>query len=198
VSCLLLILLSFADRAAPLPLRRRSFASAKLAFAVTTPVLREALASPSTTTILTYHPPIFSGLKSLTLRTPLQRSLLECVSNGISVFCIHTAADNALHGVNDFMGEGLLKASRSAGGKGSCKAITVKEDAPGGQEGAGSGRLVDLGEELTKAEIVAAVKETLGRDWSECSSFLSLVFGADINSQFKPPSRHTDPKQSKL
>lgn len=65
------------------------------------------------------------------------------------------------------MGEGLLKASRSKGGKGSCQAITVKEDAPEGQEGAGSGRLVDLGEELTKLEVVAAVKETLGRDWSE-------------------------------
>lgn len=127
-------------------------------------MLREALSSPSTSAILTYHPPIFSGLKSLTLQTPLQRSLLECVAAGVSVFCIHTAADNALQGVNDFMGQGLLKAT---GGKGGCRAIEVKENVPAGQEGAGSGRIVDLGEGLSRDQVVAAVKETLGLQYSE-------------------------------
>ena len=108
---------------------------------MTTAVANEALSSPSTSCILTYHPPIFSGLKSLTLSSPLQTSLLRCIAQGVSVFCIHTAADNALQGVNDFMADGLLRGLEG----GSVKAIVEKLDVPEGQGGAGSGRIVDLG-----------------------------------------------------
>lgn len=138
---------------------------------VTTPVLLEALHSPSTCTILTYHPPIFSGLKSLTLSTPLQRSLLECIAAGMSIFTIHTAADNALEGVNDFMAKGLVHANR---GKGEVKAIVEKDDVPRGQEGAGSGRLVHFGDGMTREAVVSAVKEILGLKYRMFLSFLSL------------------------
>ncbi|GAA5820227.1 hypothetical protein JCM3770_006068 [Rhodotorula araucariae] len=141
---------------------------------LTTAVCDEALSSPSTTAILTYHPPIFSGLKSLTLRTPLQASLLRCIAAGVSVFTIHTAADNAVGGVNDFMAGGLLQAASAAvgthgmvrpgQGKG-VRALTESESPPEGHEGCGGGRIVDLvegaGKTLSRQELVDAVKKRL-------------------------------------
>ena len=51
---------------------------------VTTAVVKEALAHPSTAAIVTYHPPIFSGLKSLRLGgSALQASLLNCITEGV-------------------------------------------------------------------------------------------------------------------
>ncbi|GAA5912330.1 hypothetical protein JCM6882_002562 [Rhodosporidiobolus microsporus] len=145
---------------------------------MTTAVSTAALSSPTTTSILTYHPPIFSGLKSLTLSNPLQSSLLRCVSSGVSVFTIHTAADNAVGGVNDFMGAGLLEASgakveveeaaggvRPGKGKG-IRALKEVENPPEGHEGCGGGRIVDLeeagGKRLSWEEAVQAVKGKLG------------------------------------
>ncbi|GAA5917498.1 hypothetical protein JCM5296_001678 [Sporobolomyces johnsonii] len=142
---------------------------------LTTPVCASALSSPHTTAILTYHPPIFSGLKSLTLESPLQASLLRCIAQGVSVFTIHTAADNAVGGVNDYMGSGLLAAAgaetdpdgmiQPGRGKG-LRALSEATDAPEGHEGAGGGRIVDLvqgaGRTLTRAEVVEAVKARLG------------------------------------
>ncbi|POY73077.1 hypothetical protein BMF94_3915 [Rhodotorula taiwanensis] len=141
---------------------------------LTTPVCDEALSDPDTFAILTYHPPIFSGLKSLTLQTPLQASLLRCIAHGVSVFTIHTASDNSVGGVNDFMGSGLLKAAgvetdsegmiRPGTGKG-LRAITEAKNVPDGQEGAGGGRIVDFleggGRKLSRSEVVQAVKDRL-------------------------------------
>ncbi|GAA5827548.1 hypothetical protein JCM11251_001727 [Rhodosporidiobolus azoricus] len=145
---------------------------------LTTAVSSSALSSPSTTAILTYHPPIFSGLKSLTLSNPLQSSLLNCISSGVSVFTIHTAADNAAGGVNDFMGAGLLEAAgakveyeESAGGirpgKGKgIRALKEVQNPPDGHEGCGGGRIVNLeeagGKRLSWDEAVQAVKGKLG------------------------------------
>ncbi|GAA5979354.1 hypothetical protein JCM11641_005010 [Rhodosporidiobolus odoratus] len=149
-----------------------------LAIDLTTPVCESALASPSTTALLLYHPPIFSGLKSLTLSNPIQASLLRCIANGVSVFSIHTAADNSVGGVNDFMGSGLLKAAgvedKSKGLDGlirpgvdkGIRALTPASSPPEGHEGAGGGRLVDLeeggGKKLSWAEAIEAVKGVLG------------------------------------
>lgn len=153
------------------------------AAAVTTPVCDEALSDPDTFAILTYHPPIFSGLKSLTLQTPLQASLLRCIAHGVSVFTIHTASDNSVGGVNDFMGSGLLKAAgvetdsegmiRPGTGKG-LRAITEAKNVPDGQEGAGGGRIVDFleggGRKLSRSEVVQAVKDRLNLKHRELSA----------------------------
>ncbi|KAK4704219.1 hypothetical protein P7C70_g1991, partial [Phenoliferia sp. Uapishka_3] len=125
---------------------------------LTTAVVNDALSHPSTSAILTYHPPIFSGLKSLRLATPLQASLLNCIAEGVPVFCIHTAADNCLDGTNDFIVKGLLNGSA----RGSATAVTLSKDPPPGQEGAGSGRFVEFGEELERSEVVNRVKRVLG------------------------------------
>ncbi|GAA5824706.1 hypothetical protein JCM5353_004416 [Sporobolomyces roseus] len=143
---------------------------------LTRPVVEAALAKESTSAILTYHPPIFSGLKSITMSNSIQRSLLECATKGVSVYTIHTAADNAVGGVNDYMGTGLLRAAgidgleqgelvRPGQGRG-LRALKEHSNPPKGHEGCGGGRIVDLkegaGKGLGREEMVNAVKETLG------------------------------------
>ncbi|KZO94069.1 NGG1p interacting factor 3 [Calocera viscosa TUFC12733] len=68
---------------------------------LTPPVLASALSHPNPpSTIISYHPPIFAPLKSLTHRTPLQHTLLSLAREGISVYTPHTALDNTDQGVN--------------------------------------------------------------------------------------------------
>ncbi|GAA5989948.1 hypothetical protein JCM10908_002391 [Rhodotorula pacifica] len=144
---------------------------------LTTQVCDAALAQQSDIfAILTYHPPIFSGLKSLRLSNPLQRSLLRCISSGISVLTIHTAADNSVGGVNDYMASGLLQAAGvETDGEGMCwpgregqglEALSPAKNVPEGQEGAGGGRIVRLaeakgGRALSRDQVVQAVKQRL-------------------------------------
>ncbi|KZT58315.1 NGG1p interacting factor 3, partial [Calocera cornea HHB12733] len=68
---------------------------------LTPSVLAEVLSLPlRPSTIVSYHPPIFSALKSLTHATPLQHTLLSLAREGVSVYTPHTALDNAAEGVN--------------------------------------------------------------------------------------------------
>lgn len=50
--------------------------------------------------IITFHPIIFSGLKSLTGKNYVQRSVLKAIENKIAIYAIHTAFDNHYFGVN--------------------------------------------------------------------------------------------------
>ena len=128
---------------------------------VTTAVTLEALSDPQTSAILTYHPPIFSGLKSLRLSGPgtsLQASLLNCIADGVPVFCVHTAADNCVGGTNDFIAQGLLGADAGS----TVRPIEVVKDPPVGHERAGAGRIVEFVRAVDRAEIVRRYKKVLG------------------------------------
>ena len=57
--------------------------------------------------IVSFHPIIFKGLKSLTGKTYVERVVLKAIKHDISIFAIHTALDNALQGVNDMICEQL-------------------------------------------------------------------------------------------
>lgn len=50
--------------------------------------------------IVSFHPIIFSGLKSLTGKTYVERTVLKAIQNNIAIFAIHTALDNNWLGVN--------------------------------------------------------------------------------------------------
>ncbi|MCC7501367.1 MAG: Nif3-like dinuclear metal center hexameric protein [Flavobacteriales bacterium] len=50
--------------------------------------------------IIAHHPVIFRGLKSLTGRNDVERTLLKAVRSGIAIYAIHTNLDNVLDGVN--------------------------------------------------------------------------------------------------
>ncbi|KAG8999460.1 hypothetical protein FRB93_013199 [Tulasnella sp. JGI-2019a] len=88
---------------------------------LTPAVLAEALAikpgQTPTAVIVSYHPPIFSALKSLTLLNPLQRSLLTCAANGISVYSPHTSLDITKGGINDWLTEAVWDTQSSTGNR---------------------------------------------------------------------------------
>lgn len=51
--------------------------------------------------IVSFHPIIFKGLKTLTGKNYVERTVLKAIKNDIAIYAIHTALDNALQGVND-------------------------------------------------------------------------------------------------
>ena len=54
--------------------------------------------------IISFHPIIFSGLKKLTGKTYVGRTVLKAIKNNIAIYAIHTALDNHKHGVSFQMG----------------------------------------------------------------------------------------------
>ncbi|HLW31951.1 MAG TPA: Nif3-like dinuclear metal center hexameric protein [Aequorivita sp.] len=50
--------------------------------------------------IVSFHPIIFSGLKSLTGKTYVERTVQKAIRHNISIFSNHTALDNSWNGVN--------------------------------------------------------------------------------------------------
>ena len=62
-------------------------------------VVDEAIAK-NCNLIVTFHPIIFSGLKSLTGRNYVERSVLKAIENKIAIYAVHTAFDNDYFGVN--------------------------------------------------------------------------------------------------
>ena len=57
--------------------------------------------------IISHHPVIFSGMKRINNQTLHGRKVLKLIENGIDVFSIHTNADFAINGLNDFVMEKL-------------------------------------------------------------------------------------------
>ena len=50
--------------------------------------------------VVTFHPIIFSGLKSITGKNYVERAVLKAIENKIAIYAIHTALDNDYFGVN--------------------------------------------------------------------------------------------------
>jgi len=57
--------------------------------------------------IVSFHPIIFSGLKKITGKTYVERTIMKAMKHDIAIFAIHTALDNAWNGVNDMICEQL-------------------------------------------------------------------------------------------
>ncbi len=69
-------------------------------------VMQEAI-SMKTNTIVSYHPPIFNPLKSVTNRTFKERVVLDAILHKIAIYSPHTSLDIAKNGVNDWIVEGI-------------------------------------------------------------------------------------------
>jgi len=50
--------------------------------------------------IIAHHPVIFRGLKSITGRTGVERTILAAIKNNVAIYAIHTNLDNVITGVN--------------------------------------------------------------------------------------------------
>jgi putative NIF3 family GTP cyclohydrolase 1 type 2 len=83
------------------PLRRR-MNSVLLTVDLTRAVADEAIEN-NHSVVVSYHPIIFRGLKSLTLADSQQSSLLRLALQGISVYCPHTAVDAVPDGMADWL-----------------------------------------------------------------------------------------------
>jgi len=58
--------------------------------------------------IISHHPVIFSGLKQLTSKSWIERTVIKAIRNGISIYAIHTNLDNVVpHGVNHMIAKKL-------------------------------------------------------------------------------------------
>jgi len=51
--------------------------------------------------IVSFHPIIFKGLKKLTGRNYVERTVIKAIKNGIAIYAMHTALDNTSEGVNN-------------------------------------------------------------------------------------------------
>lgn len=50
--------------------------------------------------IVAHHPIVFKGLKSLTGKNYVERTLIKAIKNDIAIYAIHTNLDHVAHGVN--------------------------------------------------------------------------------------------------
>ncbi|NJN41686.1 MAG: Nif3-like dinuclear metal center hexameric protein [Flammeovirgaceae bacterium] len=62
-------------------------------------VVDEAIAAQCNL-IVAHHPIIFKGLKSLTGKNYVERTVIKAIQNNVAIFAIHTNLDNVLTGVN--------------------------------------------------------------------------------------------------
>jgi dinuclear metal center YbgI/SA1388 family protein len=62
-------------------------------------VIEEAI-TKNCNLIVSFHPIIFSGLKKITGRNYVERTVLKAIKNNIAIYAIHTALDNSISGVN--------------------------------------------------------------------------------------------------
>lgn len=77
-----------------------------LAIDLTEPVVDE-LIEAEVDAIISYHPPIFGGLKRITAAEPRSRSLLALIRSGVHVYSPHSALDAAAGGMADWLLDGL-------------------------------------------------------------------------------------------
>ncbi|MEH6537896.1 MAG: Nif3-like dinuclear metal center hexameric protein [Psychroserpens sp.] len=77
--------------------------------------------------IVSFHPIIFNGLKTLTGSNYVERTVLKAIKNDIAIYAIHTALDNALKGVNDIICNtlGLVNKKILIPQKGTIKKLTT-------------------------------------------------------------------------
>ncbi|CAE6532771.1 unnamed protein product [Rhizoctonia solani] len=87
---------------------------------------------------------------SLTLTNPLQRSLLRCAAEGISIFSPHTALDSVRDGVNDTLAASLGDLAESN---------LIGEEKG---NGAGAGRIVTLSQPVSLENLCERVKAYCG------------------------------------
>lgn len=65
-------------------------------------VIDEAVAK-NCNLVVCFHPILFSGLKKITGKNYVERSIIKAIKNDIAIFAIHTALDNNRQGVNQIL-----------------------------------------------------------------------------------------------
>ena len=82
----------------------REVKNVMVALDATTPVVDEAI-EKNVDLIITHHPFIFSGIKSIDLSSPQGKNIQKLIKNDIAIYTIHTNYDIAYGGMNDVLAE---------------------------------------------------------------------------------------------
>jgi dinuclear metal center YbgI/SA1388 family protein len=147
------------ERFAPLPLQdgfdnaglqvgltEAEATGALLCLDVTEAVVDEAI-TKGYNLIISHHPLLFKGLKSVTGRTYVERCLMKAIKNDIVVYSAHTNLDNAPGGVNYKIAEKI-----------GLHAVSILEPKEGEAE-AGSGVVGELKEPETETDFLKRIKK---------------------------------------
>ncbi len=98
--------------------------------------------------IISHHPLIFKGYKSITGRDYIERCILKAIRNDIAIYSAHTNLDNAPEGVNYKIAEKI-----------GLKNVRILEPKDDSLE-AGSGVIGELEEPETETEFLKRIKKT--------------------------------------
>ena len=151
------------ERFAPLPLQdgfdnagmqigltEAEATGALLCLDVTEEVVDEAIET-GCNLIVSHHPLIFKGVKSITGKDYVERCIMKAIANGIVIYSAHTNLDNARGGVNFKMAEKLgLKDVR----------VLEPKEWKDGEAGAGVTGMLEQPE--TETGFLTRLKETFG------------------------------------
>ena len=96
--------------------------------------------------ILSHHPLIFSPLRALHHEDAIAKKVIELIKSGIAAFSFHTRLDAVEGGVNDLLAEKI----------GLCNVATF------GADGEAIGRIGELPQSVTLAELATLVKQVTG------------------------------------
>jgi dinuclear metal center YbgI/SA1388 family protein len=69
-------------------------------------VLEEAIAKKCNL-VVCFHPILFSGIKKITGKNYVERSIIKAIKNDIAIYAVHTALDNHQNGVNKIFCDAL-------------------------------------------------------------------------------------------
>ena len=111
--------------------------------------------------IVSHHPLLFRGLKTISDLTDVQRTVMKTIQKGICVVSMHTNMDNAKDGVNFKIAEKL-----GLGQVGFFAPKTVD-----GIE-AGSGVIGELSEPIAADDFILKVKKTFGVECALCNELM--------------------------
>lgn len=136
------------------PFPRPGASKIMLTIDLTNSVVDECLNDKQVSVVVAYHPPIFKKFNRLCLSDEKQAIALRIAAAGISVVSHHTAHDNVVGGVNDW----LCKAFPP----GVTKPMHPLASPPDGHEGAGGGRVHILAQPITLDDTIAHIKKHLG------------------------------------
>ena len=165
--------LSALERFAPLPLQESwdnaglqvgltetEVSGALLCLDVNEKIVDEAI-QKGCNLIVSHHPLLFRGLKTISDLTDVQRTVMKAIENRICVISMHTNMDNAKGGVNFRIAEKLGLQD-------------VQFFAPKNVDGieAGSGVIGDLPEALAADDFVQAVKKAFDVECAMCNELL--------------------------
>ena len=167
-------MLSALERFAPLPLQESwdnaaglqvgltetEVSGALLCLDVNEKIVDEAI-QKGCNLIVSHHPLLFRGLKTISDLTDVQRTVMKAIQKGVCVISMHTNMDNAKGGVNYKMAEKLGLRD-------------VQFLAPKMVDGveSGSGVIGELPEAQASDDFVLAVKKAFGVECAMCNELL--------------------------